>query len=133
MLENVARPGFVLDNDAGGGQDSSVLAHDRNGGANQLWEVSPDGGNPVQIKQRIGGQELCAAAVFNGVADVSMQPCDGSGGVVRWHEIRVGENRYVYRNVSQGTCIAATRANGPVDLVECAFGDQDQQWVKRVG
>ncbi|NEY31476.1 hypothetical protein GTU99_04535 [Streptomyces sp. PRKS01-65] len=132
VLENVANPGYVLDNDAGRGEDSSVLVYDRNGGPNQVWEVSPDGGDTVQITQEVGGRDLCAAAVFNGIADVSMQNCD-NGAVTRWTQIAVGSNRWVYRNNAQDKCLAATRLNGPAELVECAFGDQEQQWIKRAG
>jgi hypothetical protein len=131
VLENVARPSYVLDNDAGGGADSSVLVFQRNGGPNQSWQVAPENGNPVQIRQQVGGRELCMAAVFNGMADVSMQGC--SGGVAAWHEIKVGDNRFAYRNNAQGTCIAMTRENTPAELVECDFGDQEQQWIKRAG
>ncbi|MCZ0210709.1 ricin-type beta-trefoil lectin domain protein [Streptomyces sp. UMAF16] len=133
VLENVANPGYVLDNDAGRGEDSSVLVYARHGSPNQLWEVSPEGGNRVQIMQRIGGQELCAAAVFNGGAEVSMQNCGSSGSVTWWHQIAVGGNRWVYRNAAQHKCIAAPRLDGPVELVECEFGNQEQQWVKRAG
>ncbi|MET9429402.1 ricin-type beta-trefoil lectin domain protein [Streptomyces sp. NPDC003036] len=130
VLENVAYADMVLDNDAGGGEYSSVLAYDRNGGKNQEWQVASAGGNPVQIKQRVGGQELCVGAVFNGTAEISMQKCEGNGGVVWWHAIQVG-TRYVYRSPAQQRCMAVIRRNAPVELVECAFGDQAQQWVKR--
>ncbi|MEU2064136.1 ricin-type beta-trefoil lectin domain protein [Streptomyces sp. NPDC013455] len=133
VLENVANPGYVLDNDAGRGQDSSVLVYARHGSPNQLWAVNPEGGNRVQITQRIGGQELCAGAVFNGMAEVSMQNCRNSGGVTWWYQIAVGGNRWVYRNAAQLKCLAVTRLNGPVQLVDCAYGDQDQQWIKRAG
>ncbi|GAA3187111.1 MULTISPECIES: ricin-type beta-trefoil lectin domain protein [Streptomyces] len=133
VLENVANPGYVLDNDAGGGADSAVLTYRRNGGPNQLWDVSPEKGNPVQLRQRIGGRELCAATVFNGIADVSMQDCESSGGVSHWQEIQVGDNRWVYRSSAQHKCLAATRLDAPAGLVDCAFGDQEQQWVKRAG
>ncbi|WP_405447065.1 RICIN domain-containing protein [Streptomyces achromogenes] len=133
VLENVANPGYVLDNDAGRGEGSSVLAYDRHGGPNQVWEVNPEGGNTVQISQKIGGRDLCAAAVFNGIAEVSMQNCDNNGSVTRWTQVAVGGNRWVYRNNAQGKCLAATQLNGPVELVECAYGDQEQQWIKRAG
>ncbi|MFF7092949.1 RICIN domain-containing protein [Streptomyces rubradiris] len=133
VLENVANPGYVLDNDAGRGEGSSVLVYDRHGGPNQVWEVDPEGGNTVHIMQRIGGRELCASAVFNGVAEVSMQSCGGSGSVTWWTQIPVGGNRWVYRNNAQGKCLAATRLNGPAELVDCAYGDQEQQWIKRAG
>ncbi|MFF5534732.1 RICIN domain-containing protein [Streptomyces cinerochromogenes] len=100
---------------------------------NQLWEVNPEGGNTVQIRQRIGGEQLCAAAVFNGIAEVTMQDCNGNGAVTRWHQIAVGGNRWVYRNAARYKCLASTRLNGPVQLVECAYGDQEQQWMKRAG
>ncbi|CAL9313461.1 ricin-type beta-trefoil lectin domain protein [Streptomyces sp. SudanB182_2057] len=133
VLENVANPRYVLDNDAGRGEGSSVLVYGHNGGPNQVWEVSPEGGNTVQIKQEIGGRDLCAAAVFNGIAEVSMQNCDNSGRVTWWTQVELGSNRWAYRNNAQGRCLAATRLNGPVELVECAFGDQEQQWIKRAG
>jgi hypothetical protein len=133
VLENVASPGYVLDNDAGRGADSSVLVYDRHGSPNQTWDVNPEGGDTVRIMQRIGGQEWCAAAVFNGNAEVSMQNCDTSGAVTRWHQIAVGGNRWVYRNSAQHKCLAATQLNGPAQLVDCAFGDQEQQWIKRAG
>ncbi|MFF9670733.1 RICIN domain-containing protein [Streptomyces eurythermus] len=133
VLENVANPGYVLDNDAGRGEGSGVLVYDRHGGPNQVWEVNPEGGNTVQITQEIGGRDLCAAAVFNGIAEVSMQNCDNNGSVTRWVQVAVGGNRWVYRNNAQDKCLAATRLNGPVELVECAYGDQEQQWIKRAG
>jgi hypothetical protein len=133
VLENVASPGYVLDNDAGRGEDSSVLVYDRHGGPNQVWDVDPEGGNTVQITQRIGGRDMCASAVFNGIAEVSMQGCGNNGSVTRWTQVAVGGNRWVYRNNAQDKCLAATRLNGPVELVECAYGDQEQQWIKRAG
>lgn len=133
VLENVANPGHVLDNDSGAGRDSSVLLNDRRGGPNQLWQVDPADGRLVQITQRVGGQEMCAAAVFNGTAEVTMQSCDNNGAVTRWHQIPVGGHRWVYRNAAQFKCLAAPRLNGPVQLVDCAFGNETQQWTQHTG
>ncbi|SFC80174.1 RICIN domain-containing protein [Streptomyces aidingensis] len=129
-LKNIGMDGYVLDNDRGGSTDSSVLVYERNGGANQTWNITPAGRNPVQIQQNIGGEPLCVAAVpTSGIVEVSMQQCD-NGGVTFWIEVKVGDNAYVYRSRTNGGCLTATRENAPVELTECDYSEQYQQWKK---
>ncbi|MET9954430.1 hypothetical protein ABZ135_23200 [Streptomyces sp. NPDC006339] len=129
-LENAARAGVVLDEETGGGVNAGVGAYHRKGGRDGVWEVLP-AADSVLLRKWSGGEELCAAAWPNEMmADVSMQPC-GAIGAKWWDEIAVGSNRYVYRSAEKGTCMAATRENAAVELVECAFEDPAQQWVKR--
>ncbi len=129
-LKNIGMEGYVLDNDRGGSTDSSVLVYQRNGGTNQTWNVTPAGRNPVQIQQNIGGEALCVSAVpTSGIVEVSMQRCD-NGGVTYWIEVKVGDNAYVYRSRTHGGCLTAARKNAAVELTECDYSEQYQQWEK---